>query len=222
MLAAATQLSAAYVAPAAPAARNNAVMLSKAGLESLAETQNPVLGLVRQNAIESDGAHPAYNSPPLHLGTCSASRRTSSWATTGGRRLRHAEIKHGRAAMAGFGRHIIHENGIHWPWALSTKFDYASIDGPRRRRCGTRSPRRRSGRSSGWSASSSGRSALRSSRRRAPPTTCRAASPATSPPSPRSRTRCRSTLGPLRLHQEALGRGQGEEVNIEVNNGCPR
>ena len=44
MLAAATQLSAAYVAPAAPAARNNAVMLSKAGLESLAETQNPVLG----------------------------------------------------------------------------------------------------------------------------------------------------------------------------------
>ena len=37
-------ISPAYVAPAAPAARNNAVMLSKAGLESLAETQNPVLG----------------------------------------------------------------------------------------------------------------------------------------------------------------------------------
>ena len=45
MLAAATQLSADYVAPTvAPAARNAVSMLSKAGLESLAETQNPVLG----------------------------------------------------------------------------------------------------------------------------------------------------------------------------------
>jgi len=65
----------------------------KAGLTKLSEELNPIVG---------------YWDP---LGVGNESAETIAW-------FRHAEIKHGRVAMAAFVGYLVQANGIHFPWDL--------------------------------------------------------------------------------------------------------
>jgi len=95
----------------AAAARKNVRMESLSDLKDLAKSQNPVVGYF----------------DPLNLAEGEFWEQSNE-ATIGW--LRHAEIKHGRVAMAGFVGYCLHENGIHWPWPLSTSLpDYSSFEG---------------------------------------------------------------------------------------------
>merc|ERR1719161_2270178 len=113
MLALSSLFPAAFNAPAMPVAqaRANVQMMNKADLETLVKSQNPVVGYF----------------DPLNLAEGEFWDQSNE-ATIGF--LRHAEMKHGRVAMAGFVGYIIHENGIHWPWPLSTTTpDYSWAEG---------------------------------------------------------------------------------------------
>jgi len=66
----------------------------KAGLEALSDELNPIVGYW----------------DPLNIGDESA--ETIAW-------FRHAEIKHGRVAMAAFVGYLVQANGIHFPWDLA-------------------------------------------------------------------------------------------------------
>jgi hypothetical protein len=74
---------------------------NKEDMMALAVKQNPVVGFWDPLGIVNDDTAP----------------ETIGW-------FRHAEIKHGRVAMAGFVGYCVHANGITFPWNIQAPLDY--------------------------------------------------------------------------------------------------
>merc|ERR1719191_227649 len=74
---------------------------NQADMIELAKKQNPVVGYW----------------DPLNIVNDETAPETIGW-------FRHAEIKHGRVAMAGFVGYCIHANGITFPWDLQKTLDF--------------------------------------------------------------------------------------------------
>jgi hypothetical protein len=99
------------VSARAGSARKNVRMDALGDLKDIAKAQNPVVGYF----------------DPLSLGEGEFWGQSNA-ATIGF--LRHAEMKHGRVAMAAFVGYCLHENGIRWPSPLSYSLpDYSSFEG---------------------------------------------------------------------------------------------
>jgi len=96
------------------AQRADVRMESRADLEVLAKELNPVVGFWDPMGLTADYTGNSF------MGQYGAEGAIAF--------LRHAEIKHGRVAMAAFVGFIVQSNGIHFPWATTLSgMTYADI-----------------------------------------------------------------------------------------------
>jgi len=93
-----------------PATQSRAIIMAEtaAGLEELANTCNPKVGLWDPCGIIESAKEDGMETETL------------GW-------FRHAEIKHGRVAMAAFVGFCVQSNGIYFPWDLAGGVSHASI-----------------------------------------------------------------------------------------------